>query len=76
MPRAKTKEYRRKSDGFRAYLTADELAAIIDPADWELYADYVKAQLAPGEKARLAQLDHDGDGEPGGSKPAADSDAE
>lgn len=63
----KVTEYRRKSDGFRTKLTAEQVAESMDPADWEPYADYVKGQLAPGP--RLPQLDHDGNGEPGGSLP-------
>lgn len=68
----KVQEYRRKSDGFRARLTAEEIAEGMNPEDWELFTDYVAGQLAPKRPLSPAQveaLDRDSNGEAGGSLP-------
>lgn len=66
---AKLTEYRRMSDGFRARLSKDEFDALGDgKADWQPYSEYVAAEQAKHDNARKAQLDHDGNLLPGGSK--------
>jgi hypothetical protein len=58
---AKNIEWRRKSDGFRCHMTEAELSEVVNPDDYEPFADYTKRQLAPPAAPKAA------------AKPAADA---
>ena len=70
---AETKEYRRKADGYRVRMTAEEYSQV-HAADWQLHDKYVADELAPAEAAFAARAAADKEdapkAAPKASKPA------